>query len=84
MGYSDKHESSQYKKPKHSKLGEIVDKRKLNDDEIREVQDSLDPFYWESYCGACDYFETDECPHKGYVDRITRWGIDVDCKKFMD
>ena len=38
---------------------------------------------WENYCGACDYFDTDECPHQNHVDDITNWKL-LRCDKFWD
>jgi len=84
MGRSAKKDKPQFKKAKHGSLGEIADKRRFNEDEVRDIQDATDPFYWEAYCGSCDYFETEECPFRGKVTNITRWEIDVRCKKFMD
>lgn len=84
MGRTIKKEKSEFKKAKHGSLGKKADKRHFNEDEVRDIQDAIDPIYWEAYCGACDNFETDRCPFKGKVVDITRWEIDVDCKEFND
>lgn len=38
---------------------------------------------WESYCGACDFYDTKDCPLYGKVTNITVWQ-EIDCNKFYD
>lgn len=72
------------KKIKHGKLGEIVNKKgNFSREEEIEIQDATDPFYFEKYCGACMFFETEDCPYKGVLAN-TMWAEEIDCKKFFD
>lgn len=84
MGRSAKKEKPQFKKTKHGSLGEIVDKRRFDKDEERDIQDMTDPLYYENYCGSCMLFETEDCPFIGKVNELTRWKIDINCNKFYD
>ena len=56
----------------------------LTNDEIIEVEDTLNPFSFEQYCGACIYFNTEECPHYGKVLNDTNWKYDIKCDNFWD
>lgn len=44
-------------------------------------QDMLTNF--ENYCGACDNFDTEDCPFRGKVDEDTYWR-ELPCDKFWD
>lgn len=59
-------------------------KYNLTQEESDEYRLYHDPMYFENYCGSCDFFGTDECPHNGNVADITRWKIDIQCDKFND
>lgn len=56
----------------------------LTNDEIIEVEDALNPFSFEQYCGACIHFNTEECPHYGKILNDTNWKYDVKCNNFWD
>lgn len=49
----------------------------------RELQYATDP-NWESYCGACDFFGKEECPHLNEVDDINNWKTEIKCENFYD
>lgn len=34
---------------------------------LKVINDLNDPFSFEKYCGGCDFFGTDDCPHIGKV-----------------
>lgn len=36
----------------------------LDDETFAKVDMTLNQFGFENYCGACDFFETDDCPYK--------------------
>lgn len=84
MGRTKRIEKPEHKKAKHGNLGEVVDKRRLDREEERDIQDMLDPIYYENYCGACLHFNTPECPFNGKITELTRWRTDIDCNKFYD
>lgn len=71
------------KKVKHGRLGEVVDKKKMNSEENLDIQDTMNIASFENYCGACDNFETEECPFFGkvfaYTDRHK-----LRCENFWD
>lgn len=50
------------------------------DQAVKELEN---PWIFESYCGACDNFETDKCPFKDKVDDLTEWKY-LPCDKFWD
>jgi len=39
--------------------------------------------YFENFCGACDYFQTLDCPFISMVTAKTKWK-DIGCKSFWD
>lgn len=46
-----------------------------------------DLFGFEHLCGSCDYFETNNCPHKGKVKEDTLWSEKdngIGCDNFWD
>lgn len=45
----------------------------LDKDLIDDIEDKLDKFSFEKYCGACEYFETEDCKHLGEVSDNTIW-----------
>lgn len=55
----------------------------LDDETFAKVDMTLNQFGFENYCGACDLFETDDCPYKDKVDEYTDWR-NFGCKKFFD
>lgn len=68
--------------------------KQLTDDEILEIKEFLDPFYWENYCICCDNFPGDiayppsdlafhPCPRKGRINAFTNWK-EFDCPYFYD
>lgn len=64
------------------KLKGIKNKNVL--EEIDQAQYELEnPYCWESYCGACDNFETEQCPFKNKVCDITEWK-QIKCNNFYD
>ena len=83
MGKTTKKEKENFKKPKHNTLIEKRDKRHFNKDEMRDIRNATDPFYFEKFCGACMFFETEDCPYKGVL-ADTMWEEEIDCKKFFD
>lgn len=56
----------------------------LPDNEKKDVNDFLDKYSFEKYCGACIFFDTDECPYNGEVFNLTEWKDDINCNKFFD
>lgn len=54
---------------------------------LKEIQEEVykldNPYWWEHYCGACDHFETSECPFRGSVFVETDW-TEIHCKHFWD
>ena len=32
------------------------------DEENKDIQEQIDPFYFENFCGSCIYYCTYECP----------------------
>jgi len=62
-------------------------KVKLDEYEQEELRIATErmgnPYYFENLCGACDNFETDECPFIGKVTDITEWRK-IRCTKFWD
>lgn len=40
-------------------------------------------YTFEYYCGACDNFNTDKCPHNGNVNEDTYYN-DLNCQEFWD
>lgn len=38
---------------------------------------------WESFCGACDHFQKDDCPFKDKVDYLTQYDH-IGCENFWD
>lgn len=59
-----------------------------------DVENALDPYEWENYCGACDNFPGDglnepskfifnECPRKGQITANTCWK-NFNCPNFWD
>ena len=68
--------------------------KQLSADEILEIKEALDPYYWENYCCTCDNFPGDlafppskfafhECPRKGKINAFTNWK-EFDCPYFYD
>lgn len=55
----------------------------LDADAKSDYDDYMDVFSFEKYCGACIFFDTDECPYNGEVFQLTQWN-DINCKKFFD
>ena len=39
----------------------------LSDEDKQDIEDLLNPFSFENYCAACDWFETEDCPKLGKV-----------------
>lgn len=39
--------------------------------------------YFENFCGACDYFQTLDCPFISIVTAKTKWK-DIGCRNFWD
>lgn len=73
-----------FKKKRHASLGVMPSKKfKFDKEEKEDINDAINP-HWESYCGACDRFDTPQCPHYGKVVNITRWKVDIVCKYFND
>lgn len=62
-------------------------KTKFTNEEQEELDEAIElmdnPFAFEFYCEACDYFQTDECPFKDKVQYNTRWKM-IKCDHFMD
>lgn len=56
---------------------------KLTDEEIQDVDEFLDIWSFENYCGSCDNFDTENCPHYGEVFKATDWR-DIKCDNFWD
>jgi hypothetical protein len=48
-----------------------------------DVRMTLDKFAFEDYCGACMFFNTEDCPKYLEVDDITEWRK-INCDKFWD
>ena len=65
------------KKQSERKHGYPEDKRVMDDDDIRMQLGELD-----SFCGACDHFNTEECPNFNNVDITTNWKEDINCERF--
>ena len=55
----------------------------LTEEEINEVYDALDPFYFKKYCGSCCSFQSDECPFRDEVIYDTEWEK-IGCNNFFD
>lgn len=62
------------------KANKKVRKEKMDQ---KEIDDALDPFSFENYCGACIYFNTENCAFKDKVFESTEWKS-IKCKKFWD
>lgn len=58
----------------------------FNDDEVQKaIREMENPFEFENHCGACDNFDTDNCPFKGKVDCETEYSLPpFRCKDFID
>ena len=67
----------------------ICEGNRLHKDRTRESSakaqevELSEKYDWENYCGSCDYFDTEQCPHRGRVVSETRWQ-DIFCRNFMD
>lgn len=54
-------------------------------EEAKEFVDELNNIYaFETYCGACMFYDTDDCPFRDEVFQSTDWKNDVKCNKFFD
>lgn len=52
--------------------------------ELDEAVELLEnPYSFEEYCNACDYFNTDKCPFKNKVSYMTKWK-QIGCNNFWD
>ena len=63
----------------------IGNKLNLSKEEQEEfdnyLNDMNDPYAFENYCGACDFFDSTECPHINEVTTETLWKS-INCKLF--
>ena len=75
--------------PKVKDLSKVMDER----DYYEFIVNRDNPFYFEKFCGACDFFENEkECPFYGKVMADTMWesethiveGVKKKCDKFCD
>ena len=57
--------------------------KKLTEEELRDVEDALDPYSFENYCGSCVFYDTENCPHRNIVLNDTDWRYDISCDKFF-
>ena len=57
---------------------------KLSPEEFKELNDIMDPYSFENYCGACDNFQTDNCPFKDKVFIDTEYKKEFNCENFWD
>lgn len=55
----------------------------LDDIDLEEYANRDNIFYFESFCSACDHFDTQECPFYTEVFPSTKWK-DVGCDNFYD
>lgn len=58
-------------------------KKDMLDEAVGVIEDMNDPFSFEKYCGSCDFFKTEHCPHSSKVDSETEWKL-IPCDKFYD
>lgn len=82
MGKTKRNETA-YRKSHHANLGEKVSKRVFNEEEELEIAEATDSLDWERYCGACDKFDSEECPNCGRVSEDTLWE-EIHCRDFWD
>lgn len=65
----------------------FIDKRKKYPKDLQQMDEEDAEMFlvkdWESFCGACDYFQKDECPFKDKVDYLTQYDH-IGCKNFWD
>ena len=62
----------------------LTDINKLSKEELQDLDDALDPFSFENYCGACIYFQTEDCP---FIDKAlsdSDYKKEFNCKNFWD
>ena len=52
-------------------------------DGLKVINDLNDPFSFEKYCGGCDFFGTDDCPHIGKVFEDSEWRL-IPCLNFCN
>lgn len=68
--------------------------KRLSPQEQQEVEEALDPYFWENYCINCDNFPGDNlypasdiafttCPRKGQINAMTNWRL-FNCPKFYN
>lgn len=74
--------------PKVKDLSKVMDPQ-----EFREFENRHNPYFFEKFCGACDFFNNEkECPFYGKVFADTEWdfqthmvdGVKKKCDKFWD
>ena len=65
----------------------FINKRKKYPKDLQQMDEEDTELFlnkdWESFCGACDYFQKDECPFKDKVDYLTQYDH-IGCKNFWD
>lgn len=52
-------------------------------DELEYIDEINDLFSFEKYCGACMFFNTDDCQYLDNVSSDTEWAK-IRCSKFYD
>lgn len=54
------------------------------EDLVNYIEDMNNPFAFENYCGACNYFgDRLQCPYFDFVHAKTKWQV-FGCKNFWD